>query len=410
MYLEYILSLVSLIPAALGAYEVRPYKINLSSRMPHLKDLVQRTKLPSYSVLGISGAGVPLLWLKDRQSDWLSKYDWSKEEASLNKFNHSTVNIGNITLHFIHQRSSDPKAIPLLLTHGWPGSFYEFHNVITPLSNPGKDSNISFHVIVPSMPGYGFSSPAPIGWNLNKTADLFDTLITKALNYKSYVAAGGDWGSGVTWAIHNNHADNARAVLYNGLLPQTAPTYNVIANDPRFVNETKTLTEDQKERLNNNTNYAASGNGYFIEQATRPATIGLALYDNPVGQLAWIGEKFLEWSDPRFGVPPSTITNNTILTAVSIYYLTGTFETSVNTYFQNPTAFGSNTIHASTDVPAGFAAYRYDLQYFPDFYLPSIGNFVYYADHPRGGHFAALDNPGAVIEDLRTMMGKWYHE
>ncbi|KAG9122029.1 hypothetical protein FRC07_001758, partial [Ceratobasidium sp. 392] len=386
MQLKYISTLLALSPTVLGAYDVRPFKINLSSKLPHLKELVRLTKLPSYSVLGSSGAGISLSWLKARQLDWLNKYDWSKEEASLNKFNHSTVDIGNITLHFIHQRSSDPKAIPLLLTHGWPGSFYEFHNVITPLSNPGKDSNVSlnsaldsFHVIVPSLPGYGFSSPAPIGWNTNKTAELFDVLITKVLKYKTYVAAGGDWGSGVTWGIHNNHADNVRAVLYNGLLPQVAPTYEDIANDPEFANETATLTEEQKQRLNNNTLFYTSGNEYFTEQTTRPATVGLALYDNPVGQLAWIGEKFLEWSDPQYGVPPSTVTNNTILTAVSIYYLTGTFETSVNTYFQNPGGFSQTRLHASTDVPMGFAAYHYDLQYFPEFYLSKLGKFVYYA-------------------------------
>ncbi|KAG9082412.1 hypothetical protein FS749_006855 [Ceratobasidium sp. UAMH 11750] len=410
MYLKQISTLLSLAPAILGAYDVRPFKINLSSKVPHLKDLVQRTKLPSYSVLGSAGAGISLAWLKDRQSDWLNKYDWSKEQAALNKFNHSIVDIGNITVHFIHQRSSNPNAIPLLLTHGWPGSFYEFHNIIKPLSNPGKDSNVSFHVIVPSMPGYGFSSPAPVDWNINKTASLFDTLITKVLNYKFYVAAGGDWGSGVTWAIHNNHADNVRAVLYNGLLPQFAPTYDDIANDPQFANDIGSLTEEQKERLNSNLVFSASGNGYFIEQTTRPATIGLALYDNPIGQLAWIGEKFLQWSDPQYGVPPSTITNNTILTAVSIYYLTGTFETSVNTYFQNPAGFNPTMLHASTNVPMGFAAYYYDLQYYPDFYVAKIGNFVYYVDHHRGGHFAGLDNPDALISDLRTMMGKWYHE
>ncbi|KAG8701858.1 hypothetical protein FRC09_005089 [Ceratobasidium sp. 395] len=410
MHLKYISPLLSLAPIALCAYDVRPFKISLSSKLPHLKDQVQRTKLPSYSVLGNSGAGIRLSWLKARQSDWLNKYDWAKEQASLNKFNHSTVDIGNITLHFIHQRSSDPKAIPLLLTHGWPGSFYEFHNVITPLSNPGKGSNVSFHVIVPSMPGYGFSSPAPVGWNINKTAELFDTLITKVLNYKSYAAAGGDWGSGVTWALHNNHADNARAVLYNGLLPQYAPTYQDIANDPQFANETATLTEEQKIRLDNNAVFSTTGNGYFVEQTTRPATIGLALYDNPIGQLAWIGEKFLEWSDPQYGIPPSTITNNTILTSVSIYYLTGTFETSVNTYFQNPVGFSQTMLHASTNIPMGLAAYRYDLQYYPEFYVAKVGNLVYYADHPRGGHFAGLDNPVALIEDLRAMMGKWYHQ
>ncbi|KAF8597879.1 alpha/beta-hydrolase, partial [Ceratobasidium sp. AG-I] len=143
-------------------------------------------------------------------------------------------------------------------------------------------------------------------------------------------------------------------------------------------------------------------------QTTRPATIGLALYDNPIGQLAWIGEKFLEWSDPQFGIPPSTITNNTILTAISIYYLTGTFETAAYTYNQNPTGFSPTFLQATTDIPFGFAGYGFELQFYPEFYVSKIGNLVYYADHPRGGHFSALDNPVSYVGDLRTMMGKWY--
>ncbi|QRV92993.1 epoxide hydrolase [Ceratobasidium sp. AG-Ba] len=382
MHLNRASNLLVLIPSVLGAYNVKPFKVDLSSKVPHMRDLIQRTKLPTYSVLGDAGAGIPLDWLRARQKDWLSSFDWTKEQAAMNKFNHSTVDIGNITVHFIHQRSSDPKAIPLLLTHGWPGSFYEFHNVIVPLSNPGKDSNISFHVVVPSMPGYGFSSPAPIGWNLNKTGDLFDTLLTKVLGYKTYTACGGDWGSGVTWGLQNNHGDTVQAVLFNGLLPQLAPAYAEIAADPQFANDIGSLTDEQKRRLDRNLVFVNNGNGYFVEQSTRPATIGLALYDNPIGQLAWIGEKFLEWSDPQFGVPPSTITNNTILTEVSLYYLTGTFETSVNTYFQNPNGFNPTMLHAANDVPMGYAAYYYDLQYYPKFYVSKIGNLVYYAGKP----------------------------
>ncbi|KAF8592818.1 alpha/beta-hydrolase, partial [Ceratobasidium sp. AG-I] len=171
---------------------------------------------------------------------------------------------------------------------------------------------------------------------------------------------------------------------------------------------TAALPQAEKDRISRNTAFQTTGNGYFIEQTTRPATIGLALYDNPIGQLAWIGEKFLEWSDPQFGVPPSTITNNTILTAISIYYLTGTFETAAYIYNQNPAGFSPTLLHATTDIPFGFASYGFDLQFYPEFYISKIGNLVYYADHPRGGHFTALDNPVSYVEDLRTMMGKWY--
>ncbi|QRW23125.1 epoxide hydrolase [Rhizoctonia solani] len=366
----------ALTPGAIGLlYNVKPFK---------------QTKLPGYSVLGNTGAGVSLDWLKARQKDWLNKFDWSKEEAAMNKLNHSTVDIGNITVHFVHQRSSDPKAIPVLLTHGWPGSFYKFHNVISPLSNPGGDSNVSFHVVVPLMPGFSFSSPAPIGRNINMTADLFNTLLTEVLGYKSYAAAAGDWGSGVNWALQNNHADTLRAVLYDGLIPQLGPSYEQIASGPQFAEDVKNLT--WKRILC----------GAFYE-----ATIGLALYDNPIGQLAWIGEKFLEY--PQFGVSPSTITNNTILTEVSIYYLTGTFETAGNTYYQNSAGFSTNLLHAKTNVPMGFASYYFDIAYYPPFYVAKVGNLVYYADHPRGGHFTGLDNPDALIGDLRKMMGQWYY-
>ncbi|KAH7338371.1 Alpha/Beta hydrolase protein [Rhizoctonia solani] len=394
------------LPAVALGYNVKPFKVNLASRVPHLKELVKLTKLPETSVLGKAGAGIDLTWLKDRQNDWIN-YDWNKEQNAMNKFNHSTVDIGNMTVHFIHQRSSNPDAIPLLLTHGWPGSFYEFHEVIGPLSNPEGKSNVSFHVIAPSLPGFGFSSPAPPGWTLNKTADLFNTLLTDVLGYQSYTAGAGDWGSLVTWALHNNHANHVKAVLYDGLFPQLAPSYDDLKSDLRFSDKVDGLSELQKQRLRNNTIFTTDGYGYFLEQTTRPATIGLALYDNPLGQLAWIGETYL-YGDPLIGTPPSTLDNNTILTSVSLYYLTRTFETAANVYFQNPGEFGPNMRHAVNRVPMGFAEYRYEVQYYPEFYLQEVGNLVFHSAHERGGHFSALDNPPAYIDDLRTMMGRWY--
>ncbi|GAB1521144.1 hypothetical protein RhiTH_004235 [Rhizoctonia solani] len=402
-----LLSLLALPGAALG-YDVKPFKVDLSSRVSHLKELVKSTKLPETSVLGKAGAGTDLGWLKDRQKDWLGGYNWEKEQSAMNKFNHSTVDIGNMTVHFIHQRSSNPNAIPLLLTHGWPGSFYEFHEVIGPLSNPGSSSNISFHVVVPSLPGFGFSSPAPPGWTLNNTADLFNTLLTEVLGYRSYTASGGDWGSLLTWGLHNNHADHVKAVLYNGLIPQTGPTYDDLKSDPRFADKVDSLTELQKQRLRNNLVFTTEGFGYFIEHSNRPATIGLALYDNPIGQLAWISDLYFYGADPLIGVTHSTLDNNTILTSVSLYYLTRTFETAVKVYSQNQDQFTAVSRHAVNRVPMGFADYRYELQYYPEFYLQQVGNLVYHSEHERGGHFGALDNPPAYVDDVRTMMGRWY--
>lgn len=183
-----------------------------------------------------------------------------------------------------------------------------------------------------------------------------------------------------------------------------APQIDQLLNDPRFANQTKALSDEEKERILDNVIFPTVGSGYLIEQSTRPATIGLALYDNPIGQLAWMGERFL-YGDPLIGTSPSTLNNNTILTSVSLYHLSRTFETSVNIYYQNPAGPAGP---AATDVPMGFAGYRYEIQYYPEFYMKEIGNLVYYADHPRGGHFSALDNPPAYVDDLRTMMGRWY--
>ncbi|CCO32377.1 Putative epoxide hydrolase OS=Stigmatella aurantiaca (strain DW4/3-1) GN=STAUR_4299 PE=3 SV=2 [Rhizoctonia solani AG-1 IB] len=401
-----LLSLMTL-PGVLG-YNVKPFKIDLSSRVPHLKDLVKLTKLPEASVLGKAGAGIELAWLKDRQQEWLEEFDWEKEQSAMNKFNHSTVDIGDMTVHFIHQRSSSPDAIPLLLTHGWPGSFYEFHEVIGPLSNPGSGANLSFHVIVPSLPGFGFSSPAPPGWSLNNTASLFNTLLTEVLGYQTYAAAGGDWGTVLTWGLHNNHADHVKAVLYTGLMPQMAPTYESLISDSQFSNKVDGLSESQRQRLRNNTIFPTEGFGYFMEHSNRPATIGLALYDNPIGQLAWIGELYLYRRDPLIGIAPSTLNNNTILTSVSLYYLTQTFENTVNVYYQNQNGFSFAQRRAVNRVPMGFADYRYELTYYPEFYVQEVGNLVYHSEHERGGHFSALDSPLAYVNDLRTMMGRWY--
>ncbi|KAG8733594.1 hypothetical protein FRC11_004830 [Ceratobasidium sp. 423] len=214
-----------------------------------------------------------------------------------------------------------------------------------------------FHVVVPSLPGFGFSSPAPSGWTLNNTADLFDTLLTEVLGYKTYAAVGGDW---------------------------MGPSLDNLHSNPNFANQAATLGDAEKQRIQSNVIFPTDGWGYFLEQSTRPATIGLALLDNPVGQLSWMGEKYLSgmlmhsiWKelgrddnahnlgDPLMGTPPSTLNNNTIMTSVSLYYLTCTFETSINTYYQNPNEFAPVMRRATNDIPMGFASYRYEAQYDP---------------------------------------------
>ncbi|QRV92990.1 epoxide hydrolase [Ceratobasidium sp. AG-Ba] len=378
-----LLSCLALPAVLVSGFEVKPFKVELGSRIPHMNELIKNTMLPSSSVLGSAGKGIGLDWLKDRQTEWTEVYDWDKEEDKLNQFNHSLVDIGDQTVHFIHQRSSNPNSIPVLLIHGWPGSFYEFNQVIMPLTSSENDA--SFHVVVPSLPGFGFSSPAPLGWNLNHTAALFDILMHEVLGYESYIAVGGDWGCVAIWALQNDHSEHIQAV--------------------QFATPAESLTAEEKQRIRDNEVWGRDSIGYFIEMTTRPATIGLGLYDNPIGQLAWMGEKYLGYSDPQYGVLPSTITNNTILTAVSIYYLTRTFETAANIYFQNPAGFQQQLLKAVNDIPMGFSEYPYEGMFYPKFYLAEMGNLVYHSAHKRGGHFSALDNPPAYIDDIRRLAG-----
>ncbi|CAE6378117.1 unnamed protein product [Rhizoctonia solani] len=397
-------------------YNVNPFEIKLSSEADRMKMLVQQTRLPETSVLGDSGSGVELSWLRDRQKDWIERFNWEKQQREMNRFNHSTVEIGNMTVHFIHQRSSNPHAIPLLLTHGWPGSFYEFREVIGPLSNAGNQSNTSFHVVVPSLPGFGFSSPAPPNWTLNNTADLFNTLITEVLGYKSYAAVGGDWGCVVTWGLHNNHPENVKAVLYTGLIPQLGPSLDDLKKDPNFANKVETLGDAEKQRIQYNAIFPTYGWGYFLEQSTRATGNNWTGFSGQSDWAAIVDRRKISVcvntcnkGDPLMGTSPSTLDNNTIMTTVSLYFLTRTFETSINTYYQNPKEFTPSVMRRATNnIPMGFASYKYEAQYFPQFYLAQVGNLVYYSEHERGGHFSALDNPPAYLADVRNMMGRWY--
>ncbi|KAG8709446.1 hypothetical protein FRC09_000666 [Ceratobasidium sp. 395] len=397
MYLGILLSLCCLAPLFSEAYQVKPFNIDLSSRVPHMKDAIKNTVLPTSSVLGSAGKGIELAWLRDRQVEWLEGYNWKHEEEKLNRFNHSLVEIEGQTVHFIHQRAQDPNATPVLLIHGWPGSFYEFHGVITPLSSEDKDT--PFHVIVPSLPGFGFSSPVPAGWTLNNTAKMFDTLMHDILGYDSYIAVGGDWACVAIWALHNNHPEHIKAVLYTGLVPHLIPPLEQLLGDSHFAGSAELLTSEEKQRMQHNVIWGQDSNAYFLEMTTRPATIGLALYDNPIGQLAWMGEKYLEYSDPQYGVLPSTITNNTILTAVSIYYLTQTFETAANIYYQNPAGFHHHLIKAVNDIPMGFSEYRYEPTYYPMFYLAEMGNLVFHS----GEKLLYLESAGITDSDPSSL-------
>ncbi|KAF7340177.1 Alpha beta-hydrolase [Mycena venus] len=384
--------LLGLVTAALGTPlvkpqgkpNVQPFRIDLSAGIPHLEALVKNTNLPTTPLYPGAGIdfGIQLDFLQDLKTQWVEGYNWTEQEAELNELTQYTTTIGNQTVHFVHEISQEKDAIPLLLLHGWPGSIQEFLPVIKPLTQPWTS--------------FLFSSPPPQGWTNVETAQLFNTLMTDVLGYSKYALHATDWGADIGYHMYESFNASVRAAHFV-FLPFVPPSPQDIADN------NITLNDIEKVTLNRTVDWLTIGQGYFQEQAFKPNDIGLALYDNPVGQLAWIGSDIKLWSDPRAGTGPSELTHTAILTGVSLYYLTGSFQSSVWQYARNPGAFRSNYTKAPTDAPMFFSLFEYNILFWPQDYAAKVGNLVSYKEHDFGGHFAGLDNPPALIEDLREM-------
>ncbi|KAL6898577.1 Alpha/Beta hydrolase protein [Trichoderma evansii] len=367
---------------------VKTFTVNLSSRVPHMLDLIERTTLPAAELAAAHAnlnmsltTGISLDTVKSLQKEWITSFNWTQEQEQINTYNHFTTQIGNQSVHFIHEKSKDPNAIPLILLHGWPGSFLEMTHLVDRLIS---NSSQAFHIVVPSLPGFGFSSPAPNGWSTSDTATLFNTLMTQVLGYKSYAVHGTDWGSVVGFEMYDQFTTTLTA---QGI----------------------TLTAAEATQEQRSMGFENSGIGYYMEQATTVNTVGLSLYDNPVGQLSWIAEKFIIWSDPRRGTGPSLVTNNEILKHVSLYYLTQTFDSAAFIYAQNPTGKGFSYTYrrARSNQPLLYSNYQWNMLFYPEKLVATVGNLVYYNSVEFGGHFPALDNPPALADDIR-LIGKYF--
>ncbi|KAJ7184615.1 Alpha/Beta hydrolase protein [Mycena filopes] len=384
-------------------FNIKPFKIDLGSKIPRLKSLVENTRLPAQPLYPSVGPekGVELDFLRELRTEWVTSFDWEAQEVELNRLHHFTADIEGQTVHFVHERSEDPNAIPLILLHGWPGSFQEFIPVIKPLTEPSSvnGTKVSYHVVVPSLPGFVFSSPPPVNATVHDTARIFNTLMTTILGYSTYAVHGTDWGCAVAYSMYGSYNTTVRAAHFT-FIPFPPPSAQELAANNITLSDIQEVTEQRF------TEWSSTGDGYFIEQTTKPNDIGLALYDNPVGQLAWIGGLFKLWSDPRAGTPPSVLNNTAILTAVSLSFLTESFLSSVWIYEQNPDTFRNTSYTmAPTDAPLLFSQYEYNVGLWPEEYVAKVGNLVSYKVHDFGGHFAGLDNPPALIEDLRDIAG-----
>ncbi|KAJ6501431.1 Alpha/Beta hydrolase protein [Mycena vitilis] len=423
-------------------FNVQPFRIDLGHKVAHMKLLVENTRLPDTSLYPTAGIdfGIELDFLRDLRSRWLDHFNWTKQESELNELPQFTANIEGQKVHFVHATSAETDRIPLLMLHGWPGkhsrfpvdferfiqvfyppgSFQEFLPIIKPLTQLWKSptgKRVSFDVIAPSLPGFLFSSSPPRNWNNTDTARIFDTLMTDVLGYSTYALHGTDRltrskGSQIGYVLYSSYNTSVRAAHLNSI-PFLAPTPEEIVANNIIVSDIGKVTEQRT------VDYRATGTGYFTEQTFKvralssssviinairqPNSIGLALYDNPVGQLAWIGGNIQLWSDPRAGTSPSILTHEILLTMVSLYCLTHTFQSSVWIYAQNPTTFSSKYVKPATDAPLVFSLYEFDLMFWPKEYVARVSNLVLYKEHDFGGHFSALDNPPALIEDLHDL-------
>jgi pimeloyl-ACP methyl ester carboxylesterase len=375
---------------------IQPFTIAIpQADLDDLRERLARTRWPS-QLPGVGWSrGVPLDYLKDLAEYWRTAYDWRKHETRLNAFPQYTTEIDGQNIHFLHVRSPEPDAFPLILTHGWPGSFVEFLKVIGPLSDPrahGGDAADAFHLVIPAVPGFGFSGPArATGWNTDRTARAWAELMRR-LGYERYGAQGGDTGAFVSPALGRVDPKHVVGVHVN------AATYGFIPFGDVAEDELATLTDAEQARIGRLNHFNTEGSGYFQIQATRPQTIGYGLSDSPVAQLAWMIDVFKEWSFPAAELPETAIDLDDILTNVTLYWLTGTGASSAQIYYEE---MHSGIWHEEpATTPTGVAVFAQDIAIRR--YAELANNIVHWTDFDRGGHFAAMEAPDLLVGDVRT--------
>jgi len=370
--------------------EIAPFRIEIpESDLDDLRQRLRRTRWPDAETVDDWSQGIPLSYTRDLCEYWLERYDWRACEASLNRFPQFRTSIDDLDIHFLHVRSPEAGALPLMLTHGWPGSIVEFRKVIGPLTDPvahGGDAADAFHVVCPSLPGFGFSGkPASPGWGTEHIADAWDELMTR-LGYARYGAQGGDWGAGVTVRLGIRHADHLAGIHLNMVTAQP---------DPATMNE---LTEQEQGALAAMKHYQDWDSGYSKEQSTRPQTVGYGLVDSPAGLCAWIVEKFWSWTDCD-GDPANVLTRDEMLDNVMLYWLPGTGASSARLYWES---FGK-LIGGTVQVPVGCSVFPKEIfRVSRRWAEKSYPDLRYWNEPAKGGHFAAFEQPAIFVDEVRA--------
>ncbi len=370
--------------------DIQPFRIEASDdALDDLQRRLRATRWPEAEPVDDWSQGIPLAYLQEVCGYWSEKYEWRDREARLNQSPQFKAMIDGLGIHFLQVRSSEASALPLLMTHGWPGSIVEFQKVIGPLSDPvahGGNARDAFHVICPSLPGYGFSDkPTRKGWGIEKIGGAWAKLMAK-LGYSRYVAQGGDWGSMVTTAVGIQDPDHCLGIHLN--MPVATP-------DPETMSD---LTADEQATLASLQHYSRWDSGYSKQQSTRPQTLGYGLVDSPAGQAGWILEKFWAWTDCD-GHPENVLSRDELLDNVMLYWLPGTGASSARLYWES---FGQPAL-SEVQVPTGCSIFPKEIIRSSRRWAEKrFKNIVYWNQLERGGHFAAFEQPEIFVGELRN--------
>ena len=336
--------------------------------------------------------GTNLDYLKEFCDYWVTEFDWRKQEQRINRFSHFKTPVDGIDIHFIHEKGSGPNPRPLIISHGWPGTIVEFLDFIDLLTHPenhGGSVEDAFDVVAPSLPGFGFSGRPPRPYGPRKMAVIFNSLMTDVLGYERYIAQGGDWGGAISSWLGYEHAPACAAIHINILTMRHK-------DEPQGDEEIAWAEQFKKDQL--------VQNGYRTQQATKPQTLSYAMMDSPVGVAAWILEKMHGWSDLTRGNIESVYTKDQLLANIMVYIVTRTFNTASWIYYGRREEGGRilSPEGKRVEVPTGCALFPKELLAWPPrSYAERIYNITQWTEMPRGGHFAAMEEPDLLIEDIR---------
>ena len=374
---------------------VQPFTIRIEQRvLDDLQQRLARTRWPS----AIDGAGwrygIDLSYLKQLVAYWRDEYDWRAQELALNRLAHFRVTVGDFGIHFVHERGRGPDPLPIVLTHGWPDSFTRMRKLLPLLTDPaahGGDASDAFDVVVPSLPGYAFSDIPTTPGTSARTADWWAAIMT-ALGYRRFGAAGGDMGSLVSQQLGQRH--DARVLgLHLTDVPWTTFYF--------FRGERSSLSKAEQSYFARGETWGRAEGAYAAIQSTLPQSLACGLNDSPVGLAAWIVDKFYRWSDCG-GNLESRFSKDDLLTNVMLYWVTGTIGASFLPYYEPAHGQVTTDVNKRVDVPTGFAIFPKDLVPAPREWAERFFNVQRWAGMPRGGHFAALEEPQLLAEEMRA--------